>query len=40
MSPEELMHKVHRMIDSCFAEGMKPDDVVREIEKYIASIES
>ena len=40
MSPEELLHKVYTMIDNCFARGMELGDVLVEIEKYLASVES
>jgi hypothetical protein len=39
MSPEELLLKVHQMIDGCFAKGMELRDVLKEIENYIASLE-
>ena len=40
MSPEELLHVVYNMIDSCFAGGMELGEVLVEIEKYIASLEA
>ena len=40
MSPEELLHKVYRMIDHCFARGMELGEVLVEIENYVASFES
>ncbi len=40
MSPEELLHQIYRMIDSCFAKGMELGEVLVEIENYLASVES
>ena len=40
MSPEELLHKVYKMIDNCFANGMELGEVLVEIQDYLASVES
>ena len=39
MAPEELLRKVHSVIDSCFARGLELKDVLQEVENYIASFE-
>ena len=38
--PEELLRMVYKMIDQCFASGMELDDILVEIENYIASLET
>ena len=40
MSPEELLRKVHLVIDGCFARGMELSEVLVEVETYIAALES
>ena len=40
MSPDELLQRVYKMIDSCFARGMELTEVLVEIENYIASFET
>jgi len=40
MSPEELLQKVYKMIDNCFASGMELGEVLVEIQDYLASVES
>jgi len=40
MSPEELIRKVHLMIDGCFARGMELSEVLVEIEIYIDALEN
>ena len=37
---EELLQMVYKMIDRCFASGMKLEDILVEIENYIASLEN
>jgi hypothetical protein len=39
VSPEELLRMVYQMIDQCFANGMELEDILVEIENYIASLE-
>ncbi len=40
MSPEELLRKVHLMIDGCFARGMELSEVLVEVENYIDALEN
>lgn len=40
MSPEELQHKVSRMIKNCYDTGMELDEVLVEIENFITSLET
>jgi hypothetical protein len=37
---EDLVRLVYEMIDRCFAEGMDLDEILVEVEKYIASLEN
>ena len=39
MSADELLRKVHLMIDGCFARGMELSEVLVEIENYIDALE-
>jgi hypothetical protein len=36
---EELIRLVYEMIDRCFASGMELDEILAEVEEYIASLE-
>lgn len=40
MPSEELVRLVYEMIDRCFAKGMDLDEILVEVEKYIASLEN
>jgi hypothetical protein len=37
---EELVRLVYEVIDSCFAKGMGLEEILIEVEKYIASLEN